>query len=350
MSLLHLFSLPIRAGLSHIQDPSKIHAQSVAVGCTPVGFPIYAWCATSGPTAAEPGSIPQQTTSGWPHGAAPLQSHMLHPPGIISTATWSILVWLSRPGTSSPSGPSPSDQAHLPRRAPSLQDLPLNEAGFCSSIATASNTATQNFTITRCWSPVCKRPYMSSQALPPSGGVARPEAVVVDSSISVSYRGPDGDIGTSWCWHGRSSGSWDWPRGNHIDLRQRVYFPRLLLPPKLRLDFDSLLEDCGDQMVLGNFNTQNLSWSSRTEDDRAAARGEALVGVINSSQHAVMKQDLHTCLPSQGLPSSPEITFLSGHLLPDATWSTLTTLGSDHPITVSLSSQILLPRRRKRVL
>ena len=39
------------------------------------------------------------------------------------------------------------------------------------------------------------------------------------------------------------------------------------------------------------------------------------------------------------LTSPPDITLLSGHILPDVTWSTLTTLGTYHlPITVSLSS------------
>ena len=38
-------------------------------------------------------------------------------------------------------------------------------------------------------------------------------------------------------------------------------------------------------------------------------------------------------------PSLPYITLLRGHLIPDVTWSTLNTLGSDHlPIAISLSS------------
>ena len=38
------------------------------------------------------------------------------------------------------------------------------------------------------------------------------------------------------------------------------------------LRFDALLEDRGDQMVLGDFNAHHPSWFSRTRDDRAAAQ------------------------------------------------------------------------------
>ena len=149
-------------GLSHTQAPSKTHAQFVAVGCTPVGLPSYAWCATSGSTAAAPGFIPHQTTGCWPCGAAPPRSHLLHPPGRWSPPTWSVCFRPSRSRTPSPSSPSPSDIAHLPRQAPPLHYLPLGEAGFCRSIATAFSTATQNcrtsFIITRCFSHVYKRP------------------------------------------------------------------------------------------------------------------------------------------------------------------------------------------------
>ena len=88
------------------------------------------------------------------------------------------------------------------------------------------------------------------------------------------------------------------------------------------------------------FNAHQPSWFSRKgADDRAEARGEALDGAINSLQLAVTNQDLPTRLPSQGQHYSPDITFLSRHLLPDVMWSTLTTLGSDHlPITVTHSS------------
>ena len=60
-------------------------------------------------------------------------------------------------------------------------------------------------------------------------------------------------------------------------------------------------------------------------------------------------QDLSTRLPSQGHPTSPDIPLMSGHLLPDVTLSTFTSLGSDHlPITVSLSSHAPPPPRKAR--
>ena len=102
-------------------------------------------------------------------------------------------------------------------------------------------------------------------------------------------------------------------------------------------------------MVLGDFNAHHLSWNKK--DDRAAARGKALHGAVNSLQLAVANQDLPTQLPSQGQPSSPDITLLSGHFLPDATWSTHTTLGSDHlPIGQPSPSPITpRPHRGKNV-
>ena len=122
-----------------------------------------------------------------------------------------------------------------------------------------------------------------------------------------------------------------------------VYIPPASSCPRnYAPDFDALLED-------RDFNAHHSSWFSRTGDDRAAARGEALDGAVNSSQLAVANQDPPIRLPSQGQPSSPDVTLLSGHLLPDVTWSTLTTLGSDHlPIIISLSSHAPPSPRKAR--
>ena len=91
------------------------------------------------------------------------------------------------------------------------------------------------------------------------------------------------------------------------------------------ISYHALLENRQDQMVLGDFDVHHPSWYSRTGNDSAAARGEAL----DTSQLAVVNLDLLTCLPSQGQISSPNVILLSGHLLPNATWFSLTTLGSD---------------------
>ena len=92
--LLHILSLLSGRGLSLSQAPSKTHALSVVTVCTPFGSPFHVWCATSGATAATPGFIPQQTTSGWPCGDAPHaphRSHLQHPPGSRSPLTRSTL-------------------------------------------------------------------------------------------------------------------------------------------------------------------------------------------------------------------------------------------------------------------
>ena len=62
-----------------------------------------------------------------------------------------------------------------------------------------------------------------------------------------------------------------------------VYAPRVVLPRNFSPYSDALLEDHGDHMVLGDFNTHLPSWFSRKGDDRAAPRREALDETINSS-------------------------------------------------------------------
>ena len=84
----------------------------------------------------------------------------------------------------------------------------------------------------------------------------------------------------------------------------RLTFVNVYIPPASSCsrnyapDFDTLQEDHEDQMVLGDFNAHYPSWFSRTGDDTAAARGEALDRAVNSSQLAVANQDL----PNNSLP------------------------------------------------
>ena len=283
---------------SHTLAPSKTHVQYMAVGFTMVGFSFYAWCATSGATAAVPGSIPQQTICGWPRGAAPhapLWSHLQHLPGNLSPPTWSEHVWPSRPGN-----PSTSDFAHQPRRVPSLQDLPLKEAGFCSSIATASkhcHAELQDFHYRHQVLVACvqetKLVVNSSFKVKEFTGFAiirhdRPaggDELVTLVHHSVPYRVPDCDI--------HPDDDTDELLAVENDLwgttltSVNVYItPSSSCPRNYTPDFDTLHEDLGD----------HPSWFSRTGDDRASARGEALYGAINCSQLAVVNQDL----PSQG--------------------------------------------------
>ena len=92
-------------------------------------------------------------------------------------------------------------------------------------------------------------------------------------------------------------------------------FPYVVLYP----DFEALLEDRRDQLVLGYFNAHHPSWFSRTGDERAVAREEELDKDVNNLQLGVANLDLHARLPSQGQPFSMDVTLVSGHLLPAAT-------------------------------
>ncbi|XP_018025319.1 uncharacterized protein LOC108680902 [Hyalella azteca] len=81
------------------------------------------------------------------------------------------------------------------------------------------------------------------------------------------------------------------------------------------------------------------SFPGYTLDDRMAARGAALLNQIDSSQLVLLNQDIPTRLPSQGAPSSPDLTLISPHLALDAVWTPLAHLNSDHlPISISLDS------------
>ena len=186
-----------------------------------------------------------------------------HLPGRRSPPTWSVLVWLSCPSTPSPSSCYPSDLAHLPRWAPPHQGLPMREAGFCSSIAMASNTAT------------CARDQTQRELLPQ--GVHR---LWHHQARSPGWkwrwwichsRPPLRPIQgawwwhTPWWWHGGNSGSRNWPRGNHIDLRQCV-FPWLINNNRR------------DQMVLGDFNAHHPSWFSRTGETGQQQEGRPSMG------------------------------------------------------------------------
>ena len=126
-----------------------------------------------------------------------------------------------------------------------------------------------------------------------------------------------------------------------------VYIPPATsCPAGYATNFDLLLRDRGDQLVMGDFNAHHDAWFSRTEDTRAEARGVALSEPVDASLLGVLNEDMPTRLPAHGPPSSPDVTLLSGHLLLNATWSTLTTLGSDHlPIAVNLLSHSAPPRK-----
>ncbi|KAF2344021.1 Endonuclease/exonuclease/phosphatase, partial [Trinorchestia longiramus] len=87
------------------------------------------------------------------------------------------------------------------------------------------------------------------------------------------------------------------------------------------------------------FNAHNPAWFSSTNDDRAAARGINIISAIDSSPLFLLNQDSPTRLPSDGNPSSPDLTIVSPHLALETSWTPLTRLNSDHlPIAISLST------------
>ena len=91
--------------------------------------------------------------------------------------------------------------------------------------------------------------------------------------------------------------------------------------------FNNLRNAREDYLIMGDFNAHRPSWYSRTEDDRAAERGESLVAAVSLTEVCFLNKDSPTRPPSSGPPSSPDVTLISGHLLLDSTWSTHTTLG-----------------------
>ena len=80
-------------------------------------------------------------------------------------------------------------------------------------------------------------------------------------------------------------------------------------------DFEALLEDRGDQMMLSDLKAHHPSWFTRTGDDNATTREEALDGAVNISQLTAVNLDSPTRFPSQSQSSSEDVTLQNGHLL-----------------------------------
>ena len=248
-----------------------------------------------------------------PHG--PLQSHLQHPPGSRSPPTWSVLVRPSRPGTPSPRAPrspSPSDQAHLPRRAPSLQDLPLKEADFCNGIqhchAELQYILHQLVSSLAGVGHLCARDQIRRELIPQgvhrlchhqvrSPGQRRWWWTCHSRHHSVLYRVPDGDI--------LPYDDTEEVLAVETDLGETTLtFVNVYIPTAtfwLRNygpDFDALLEDHGEQMVLRDFNAhhpslvlQNRGWQGCNQ--RWGPRCETTLGsdylpiTVSHSSHAV---------------------------------------------------------------
>ena len=95
-------------------------------------------------------------------------------------------------------------------------------------------------------------------------------------------------------------------------------FPsRVTLPWLPFYHFHSLLENCRDQEVYGDFNSHHSSWCFRTGDDRAAVREIVLVLDVNSLQQDFKIFDMLSFPSANGQLFSHNIFTVSRHHLPD---------------------------------
>ena len=100
-----------------------------------------------------------------------------------------------------------------------------------------------------------------------------------------------------------------------------------------------------DGYLLGDINAHDPLWSSSIQD----ARGALLAEVIGDSNLGVMNTESPTRLPTNGQPTSPDISLASLALLPYTTWETHTSLGSDHlPIVITCTTNIQAQPSEKR--
>ena len=84
---------------------------------------------------------------------------------------------------------------------------------------------------------------------------------------------------------------------------------------------------------MGDFNAHHDSWYSTLRNPR----GDSISDLIDNSLFTTLNTDTPTRLPSNGSPSSPDLSLTPAHLFPSFSWSTSTTLNSDHlPILLSI--------------
>ena len=92
-----------------------------------------------------------------------------------------------------------------------------------------------------------------------------------------------------------------------------------------------------DALILGDFNAHDALWHSSLQD----ARGSLFAEEIGNSNFGVLNTEKATRVPSNGQPTSPDISLASYTLLPATEWDTSTTFSSDHlPINITISATI----------
>ena len=101
-------------------------------------------------------------------------------------------------------------------------------------------------------------------------------------------------------------------------------------------DIQAILSE-PDSLVLGDFNAHNALWYSNIQD----SRGEKFADEIGDADFGVLNENVPTRLPSNGQPTSPDISIASTSLLPYIEWETKTALSSDHlPIIIKINTSI----------
>ena len=113
--------------------------------------------------------------------------------------------------------------------------------------------------------------------------------------------------------------------------------PTSSCPTNFKATINHLL-NIPNSYILGDFNAHNPLWYSSLHDQR----GEDLSNEIDLSEHGTLNTDTPTRLPSNGQPTSPDISIASNNLLLNSEWTTSITLSSDHlPIQICLHTNFL---------
>jgi hypothetical protein len=111
-----------------------------------------------------------------------------------------------------------------------------------------------------------------------------------------------------------------------------VYIPPASANPTYSPDISKILEVGDDALILGDFNAHDGAWHSSLSD----SRGNSLVQQIEISDFFILNSDSHTRCPPNGATTSPDLSLISVHLALSVSWSTDTTLNSDHlPICIN---------------
>ena len=109
-------------------------------------------------------------------------------------------------------------------------------------------------------------------------------------------------------------------------------------------DLTPLLSFTDDTLIVGDFNAHDPAWYSSTSDSRAANRGAKIADECMDSTFQFLNTDSPTRIPSNGPPTSPDLSIASAHLSIGANWEPKTTLNSDHlPILIGLGGWFSVP-------